>query len=49
MKKLEMNHMEVMNGAGPTGNQVACFAFSVAYGLICPLAGIAAGAACLWA
>ena len=49
MKKLEMNQMEVLHGAGPTGNQVACFGFSVAYSLICPIAGFVAGAVCLWA
>lgn len=48
MKKLEMNQMEVLHGAGPSGPQVICTGMGIVMGFIVPVAGAAVSICCLW-
>ncbi|MFT7363364.1 MAG: hypothetical protein ACI9UV_001565 [Algoriphagus sp.] len=49
MRELSIEKMEMVCGGGtPSGHQVACWGFSVAYGFIAPPLGIIGGFVCLF-
>ena len=48
MKKLDLHEMENIQGGQPCGATVSCYVVSTVMTFLNPVAGILAGAACLW-